>query len=853
VVEAFAELGPGGAFLPPRVPPEHLPPPFDGYTAACEELAERLTAAAGTRRWLDRRFAEADGTVEAVAGLDDLGAHKLLSTLTALAHAYRWNTLPPAPERFAEWRIELPAGIADPLAVVAKRLEHPRHGTTWSLHLCNWRMTDRPGGATFVPAELDRERLRIAFPWLAPPRRADLEAFSLTFVLTEARGAEVLDAVRHAFSAVAEEDVHETGYALDKLAGAVERMAEPFVRTIRNPHVDTRTWLEWVQPLFAWAADTSEPAGLATPGPSGMQTGVIQALDAALTVPAESFLGRAALDGRRFMPGHHRRFLAALDAARGVLPGFVEAARDPQLAFLFNECVRGLRTWRVVHQKRGAQYLRAGRTMSGPRVSTGLAVPWTPDRDRASQTTAVAMEDDAVATFERTMTERILETSRAFVAGEARRDSAIPLPYLSAHDNRLIFAGVERRRIAPGEEVIRPDERRQALYAIRSGSVRIAPAGEGLPAGRLGAGEVFGELAFLLNSGAPAGVTAEEPLEVDVLTRDHLYRVLGGDPALTARFYESLAVLEAGRLRDTVRRGIRAADLPQETDPRLARAGPAPAETLALLAGLVEADADHVAAAGDALVDHLMTLAPAVAADAGRHVLRLGFPVLAASRLLRHALLGGARSRRDLPALTHALAGTPSGEPPLGEAVDAWALGLPSFASLRTRVHAIAQAVGDAHAVTYVESLPMPLPAARAVICVDSDLAALESAVGGGPARGVHENILHVARGLARIPLPRQDAIVCTGAVEFLPDRDAVRVVDWAHATLRPGGRLVLAGPAPASRDGAFLEHVAGWARRRRSPEHMAHLFTRSEFVAAHVDAWIDPTGATVYATARRA
>jgi hypothetical protein len=552
------------------------------------------------------------------------------------------------------------------------------------------------------------------------------------------------------------------------------------------------------------------------------------------------------------MPGHHRRFLAALDAARGVLPGFVEAARDPQLASLFNECVRGLRTWRVVHQKRGAQYLRAGRAMSGPRVSTGLAVPWTPDRERASQTTAVAMEEDAVATFERTMTERILETSRAFVAGEALRDSPIPLPYLSADDNRRIFAGVERRRIVPGAEVIRPDERRQALYAIRSGSVRIAPAGEGLPAGRLGAGEVFGELAFLLNSGAPAGVTAEEPLEVDVLTRDHLYRVLGGDPALAARFYESLAVLEAGRLRDTVRRGVRAADLSRAPDPRLAPAGPAPAETLSLLSGLMEAGPDRVAGAGDALIDHLLTLAPAVAADAGRHVLRLGFPVLAAGRLLRLALLGGANSRRDLPALTHALAGTPCGEPPLGEAVDAWALGLPSFASLRARSATLAVAIGDAAAVTYVESLPLRLPTAGAVTCIDSDLAALEAAVGAGAARGVHENIVHVARGRARIPLPPQDAIVCTGAVEFLPDRDALRIIDWAHARLRPGGRLVIAGPAAGTRDGAFLEHVAGWTRRRRSPEQMAHLFSRSEFVAAHVDAWTDAEGATVYATAQR-
>lgn len=659
-------------------------------------------------------------------------------------------------------------------------------------------MTDRPGGSRYAPGELCRDNLRVAFRWLGPPHDSDLDAFSLTFVLTEARGAEVLDAVHRALRAAAHEALHETRYALDKLAWAIGEMAEPFVRTIRDSQVDRRTWLQLVQPAFAWAADVpaGEGAGVATPGPSGLQTGVIQVLDVALDVPRASLLANAARDGRRFMPGHHRRFLARLDEVGPILRVFVERAGDPRLTGLYNECVRNLRTFRVVHHKRD-------------------------DARVTGQTTVVEVDEDPVATFEHTMAER-------------------------------------------------------ALYFIRSGSVRIAPPGEGLPAGRLGPGEIFGEVAFLLNYGAAAGVVAEEELEVDVVGRDELHQLLELDVALAARLYKALGVLEAERLGDVARRAgsVQLADVRMAPDPRVQPAGvPTPSTEAIVRRMLAAAEVEDVAAVVgecDRLVRHLAELSPDEAMNAGRHVLRTAFPVLGASYLLRAAMLGPGRARRDAVALEHVLDGVPLGDGAVGEAVDRWALQLPTMTSLRARTSAVADAVAptvddpgrgsdEARTVTCVESLPGPellsgFGTPVELIVVDSDAEALRRTHARYPSRlrTVHESVVHLARGLGRIPMAAQDAVYCVGALQHLDDRDAVGLIDWAHAALRPGGALLLGGPATTSLDAAFLEHIVGWAVRRRSPEQMAHLFSRSDFLTMHARTWTDAAGGMTYALSRR-
>lgn len=394
-----ADLGDVAAFLPNRVPLDEIPVPFERYLFACAELPARYPAErGGVRRWLDREFAREDSAVTgAIARLDTAERETLMTALSILGHSYRWDHVPPAVERFDEHRILLPPGILAPWAELARALDQPRVGTTWSLHLCNWKIVDRPGGTAYCPEELTSETLRVTQNWLLPPADAHLERFSLSFVLFEARGAAVLRHIVDAIDAAASRHLDETLMALQRLYRAIAAMTLAFSLNIRKRTVDPAIWLNLVQPTFAWSAEVDEP-GRVQGGPSGMQVPTIQALDSALGIVGESTLARLAMAGRGLMPQPHRRFLRMMDLAGPVLRRFVLDARCPELTQQYNKCVGGVIGFRTVHRSRAVLYLRNRPEDGTGRVSTGLTI---------------GVDDDAVAVVERTMSERTLETEAA--------------------------------------------------------------------------------------------------------------------------------------------------------------------------------------------------------------------------------------------------------------------------------------------------------------------------------------------------------------------------------------------------------------------------------------------------------
>ena len=416
------DLGAVGTFLPDTVPVDRLPAEFAPFLAACAELPGRYPAdRGGVRAWLDRMFGAADPAVTgAVGSLAEPELHALLTALSVLAHVYRWDHVPPARERFADRTVALPAGIDGPWRAVTGRLGEPRVGTTWSMHLCNWRMTDRPAGARYAPEELTPENLRVAYQWLAPPVDSDLERFSLTFVLMEARAAAALAALVRAIEAAAARDGDRCLAALGDLETGVKAMSAAFTASVRAAHIDPAAWLELIQPTFAWAVRTDE--GVHS-GPSGMQLPSIQVLDAALGVPERSYLAGECRRARRYLRAPHRHFLDAVDGAAAILPGFVREAGGAELRTALARCVRWLHTFRVAHSARGARYLGAGREGEQARVSTGLGISWRPDQDDghaapdgAPGPAAVDAVADPVGYFTRTMAGRIAETRQAMAA-----------------------------------------------------------------------------------------------------------------------------------------------------------------------------------------------------------------------------------------------------------------------------------------------------------------------------------------------------------------------------------------------------------------------------------------------------
>ena len=138
-----------GGFLPPAVPLDHLPAPFEPFLKECAELPYPFPAErGGVRTWLNDLFKDDNPAItSAIDGLRYMERLKLMTVLSILGHSFRWDTVPPRPEMVALTHLEFPAGLDTPWTHLAMLMNQPRVGTMWSLLLCNWTLRTKPGGA----------------------------------------------------------------------------------------------------------------------------------------------------------------------------------------------------------------------------------------------------------------------------------------------------------------------------------------------------------------------------------------------------------------------------------------------------------------------------------------------------------------------------------------------------------------------------------------------------------------------------------------------------------------------------------------------------------------------------------
>ena len=130
------------------------------------------------------------------------------------------------------------------------------------------------------------------------------------------------------------------------------------------------------------------------------------------------------------------------------------------------------------------------------------------------------------------------------------------LQYLTANDWVLLSAKAHRRTFHLGEEIVHQGSLGGSIYIIRSGqaSVELAATSSRTVLAWLGPDDICGDMAFLARANATAAVVAkDEPVEADEIDADALRETLESFPGLASRFYQSLAVVLARRLRDTSR------------------------------------------------------------------------------------------------------------------------------------------------------------------------------------------------------------------------------------------------------------------------------------------------------------
>lgn len=136
-------------------------------------------------------------------------------------------------------------------------------------------------------------------------------------------------------------------------------------------------------------------------------------------------------------------------------------------------------------------------------------------------------------------------------------------------------------------------------------------------------------------------------------------------------------------------------------------------------------------------------------------------------------------------------------------------------------------------------------PSALAVTLVDTDADALAYVAGRKHELGLtacftvaRASLLRlVARGprrsdFAPIDLPPQDLIYSIGLIDHMDDAFVVRLLDFAHAHLRSGGRVLLGNFHPSNDTHALIDHVLDWHLVHRSEADMNRLFAASRFGA---------------------
>lgn len=124
--------------------------------------------------------------------------------------------------------------------------------------------------------------------------------------------------------------------------------------------------------------------------------------------------------------------------------------------------------------------------------------------------------------------------------------------FLTRDDLRLLSDHIVRKRFERDQVILAEGSTQHAIFILRDGTARVIRnhKGQETVIARMGPGEVFGELSFLEATGATATVVADGLVEVGMIEGQYVYSLLSSVPGFAARFYHSLAISLAKRLRE---------------------------------------------------------------------------------------------------------------------------------------------------------------------------------------------------------------------------------------------------------------------------------------------------------------
>ena len=453
------------------------------------------------------------------------------------------------------------------------------------------------------------------------------------------------------------------------------------------------------------------------------------------------------------------------------------------------------------------------------------------------------------------------------------------LQELTQEEVQWVFQAGRVETYEAGAVLIEEGSDGEAIYFVIQGLLHvITRALADRPLAVLGAGEIVGELSFIDGQLASASTIVQEDSKVLILPWDTLDTKLGVDTQFAAHWYRALAIISACRLRATIGQvGI-------GTDAAVGHAGehnPVWQEIKTVLErlkhGIVETDKAAIKAGGRIPEDLLTAFqkefgefvvilnntigeeikeSEVLKRQIGQMVLRELLPYVLMSRTAERSYSKPRGYAGDFYSIEYIYKNEAEGSGRIGPLLDRCFLDTPSAMAIRNRrailseeilktvdqaqgkvAHIVSIGCGPAKEVFDVyESLPDPSVLRSTLI--DMDVQALSFVSQDQERFGlsryielVMENIVHVADGwYSNVELSEQDLVYSIGLMDYFNDPTVIKIIDYVHSILKPGGRIVLGNFHPRNPSRALMDHVLEWLLIHRTEGDMDSLFERSKF-----------------------
>ena len=448
---------------------------------------------------------------------------------------------------------------------------------------------------------------------------------------------------------------------------------------------------------------------------------------------------------------------------------------------------------------------------------------------------------------------------------------------LSEDDIAWLFQAGFERQVTANTMIVRENQPIVSLQIVLEGlfavTVSSLPDSE---LGRLGPGEIIGEISFLENSVPSASVIAIESSLLLEIPTAVLAERLETNPAFAAQFYKALAILNSRRVRERVRSLTRSFHAKLETHDwsgQTAKALVAGVEQFKSL--LLHADTEAIKTGGQisettalnvekAFVDFCRLAhetigdespeSSSVKTELGQRLQRELLPFVLLTQTAERFYSKPRGYAGDFLTIEMIYDNQCGGTGRIGPLLDRCFLNTPAAKAMRNRRKLVAgeveQTLGARNDFAHVTSLAcgparelfdlfaqLENPRRLQVSLLDIDLQALASVAERrdkaklqNQINLINANLVYLAMGWQRLDLQDQDLIYSLGLTDYFNDKFVVRLLDWIYHRLRSGGRVILGNFHPNNYCREMMDHVLEWKLVHRSEEDMNRIFAESAF-----------------------